>query len=137
MSNKILIVEDDPFTRLFYKQLFGKTSYEIVQTEDGDQVIVDINDSEYVLAILDINLKNTYLNGEKTDGIKLSKTIKEQEQSANIPILLVTAYQKSFGSNDFLIQSKADDYITKPIIDFNLLLNKVDSLVEKNDRRKR
>lgn len=128
MSDKIIIVEDDPFTRQFYDHLFSRTSYEVVQTEDADQLLKNLLQERYALLILDINLKNTFLNGEKTDGVKIAKHIKQNEKLADLPILLVTAYQNGPGSKDFLKESLADDYITKPISDFNQLLEKVDKL---------
>ena len=81
------------------------------------------------LIIMDINLKNTYLNGEKINGIKLSGSIKRDDRFAKIPILLVTAYSPSVKGENFYQDSLAEDYITKPIIDFNLLINKVNRLV--------
>lgn len=129
MNKKIIIVEDDPFTQEFYKYLFSKTSYQTVTMEDGDKLIENLGQEEVNLIIMDINLKNTYMDGKKVDGVILSRFIKQNEKFSNIPILLVTAYQKGIGSNNFLEESMADDYIVKPIIDYNDLLNKVNSLV--------
>ncbi|MGE5362974.1 MAG: response regulator [Bacteroidota bacterium] len=129
MNKKIIIVEDDPFTQEFYKYLFSKTSYQTVTMEDGDKLIENLGQEEVNLIIMDINLKNTYMDGKKVDGVILSRFIKQNEKFGNIPILLVTAYQKGIGNNNFLEESMADDYIVKPIIDYNDLLNKVNSLV--------
>lgn len=129
MEKKIIIVEDDPFTQEFYKYLFSKTKYSTVTMEDGDKLIEKLGEENVNLIIMDINLKNTYMNGEKVDGVILSKFIKNNEKFANIPILLVTAYQKGIGQNNFLEESRADDYIVKPIVDYNELLNKVNNLI--------
>ena len=129
MKKKIIIVEDDPFTKQFYDYLFNKTDYTVIQSEDGDEIIKQLSCNEVVLIILDINLKNTFLNGEKIDGISISRFLKQSAQFSNIPILLATAYQKKMGNRNYFEESLADDYIVKPITDFNSLLNKVDQLV--------
>ncbi|MGE5399243.1 MAG: response regulator [Ignavibacteriales bacterium] len=129
MEQNIIIVEDDPFTQEFYKYLFSKTKYKTSTIEDGDKLIEKINEDNTNLIIMDINLKNTYMNGEKVDGVILSKFIKQNEKFSKIPILLVTAYQKNIGPNNYFEESLADDYIVKPIIDYNDLLNKVNKLI--------
>ncbi|MGE5680005.1 MAG: two-component system response regulator [Bacillota bacterium] len=132
MDKKIIIVEDDPFTQEFYKYLFSKTQYKTITMEDGDKLMEILHTENAGLVIMDINLKNTYMNGEKVDGVILSKHIKNSENLSKIPVLLVTAYQKNIGPNNYFEDSLADDYIVKPILDYNELLNKVNNLISKN-----
>lgn len=132
MAKKIIIVEDDPFSQDFYKFIFGKAGYETDITEDGDKLLDVLRHSDVSLVIMDINLKNTYLNGERTDGMKLSRVIKQDKQISKVPILLITAYTASNIGKNFFEESLAEDYITKPILDFNLLLNKVNKLMNIN-----
>jgi len=80
------------------------------------------------LIILDINLKNTYLKGIKIDGMDLAKYLKSNEQFKKVPILLVTA-SSDFDKKHFLSESMAEDYISKPIVDYKVLINKVNQLV--------
>jgi len=129
MEKKIIIVEDDPFTQQFYKYLFSKTKYQTTTIEDGDELIKVLDEDSIGLVIMDINLKNSYMNGEKVDGVMLSRCIKQNNNHSTIPILLVTAYQKGMGTNNYFEESLADDYIVKPIVDYNELLNKVNNLI--------
>lgn len=129
MDRKIIIVEDDPFTQQFYKYLFSKTKYVTTTLEDGDELMSLLGEESISLIIMDINLKNSYMNGEKVDGVMLSRHIKLNEAHSKIPILLVTAYQKQLGTNNYFEESLADDYIVKPIVDYNELLNKVNKLI--------
>ncbi|MBU1101646.1 MAG: response regulator [Bacteroidetes bacterium] len=129
MNKNILIVEDDPFSQDFYRFIFKKAGYNATIMEDGDEILKLLRTEKIGLCIMDINLKNTYLLGEKIDGMKLSRIIKQDEVTAGIPILLVTAYSKSVTQNRFIDESLAEDYITKPIIDFNMLLNKVEQMI--------
>jgi len=125
----ILIVEDDPFTVDFYLFIFKRAKFNPIIMEDGDKVLEMLGSTDISLIIMDINLKNTYLRGEKIDGIKLSGIIKKNEITARIPVLLVTAYSPISKGEDFYRDSLAEDYITKPIVDFNLLIEKVNKLV--------
>lgn len=129
MEKKIIIVEDDPFTQEFYKYLFSKTKYQTTTLEDGDELIRKLEEEPVNLVIMDINLKNTYMNGNKVDGVMLSRYIKQNEMHSKIPVLLVTAYQKGMGTNNYFEESLADDYIVKPIVDYNELLSKVNNLI--------
>lgn len=130
MPKSILIVEDDPFTQQFYTYIFSKTGYKILITEKGDEIFEILNKEEIALIILDINLKNTYIGDERADGIQISRKIKKELKISYIPILLISAYQKKMGGRNYFEESLADDYILKPITDFNLFLKKVTELVE-------
>ena len=77
---------------------------------------------------MDINLKNAFLSGSRIDGVILAFKLKEFEFSQKIPVLMVTAFTDYNGKD---IKSFADDYIVKPIVDFNKLLSKVGKLVER------
>ncbi len=129
----ILIVEDDPFTIDFYLFIFKKAGFNPVVIEDGDKVIEFLGSNNINLVIMDINLKNTYLNGAKIDGIRLSNFIKTSENISKVPIMLVTAYSPTIKGENFYKESLAEDFITKPIIDFNLLINKVNKLIKADE----
>lgn len=126
---KILIIEDDIFLQDLYRIFFKKLGAEIILTEDSDDILRIISEGEIGLIIMDINLRNTNLNSQRIDGIKFSRYIKEHFSSLNIPIMLVTAYPiESFGNN-LLEDSLADDYLLKPITDYNQLIEKINNLV--------
>jgi two-component system, cell cycle response regulator DivK len=126
----ILIVEDDPFSVDFYKYLFRKAGFNSLVQDNGDDVINMLQSGNINLIIMDINLKNTYLNGQKIDGIRLSSFIKRKEGIKPPPIILISAYRPDSFEGDFMKDSLAEDFITKPIVDFNLLIGKINRLVE-------
>ncbi|CUS88417.1 Response regulator receiver domain-containing protein, partial [Candidatus Kryptonium thompsonii] len=72
-----------------------------------------------------VSLPGTFVNGVQVDGLKLSRMIKENEITSKIPIILATAHAMRGDAERFLEESKADDYIPKPIVDHNLLIEKV------------
>ncbi|KAF0151681.1 MAG: Chemotaxis CheY-like receiver protein [Ignavibacteria bacterium] len=126
---RVLIIEDDTFLQDFYRLFFKKINSEVIIREDGNDVINEIISARIDLIIMDINLRNTYLHGKRVDGIQFSRYIKTNYPSSGIPILLITAYPIiTIGENKFE-ESLADDYLIKPITDYNLLVDKINRLV--------
>jgi CheY-like chemotaxis protein len=126
---KLIIVEDDRITQQFYTMFFNKNGFEAIITDNGDKVFDALLKGDVDLILMDINLSNTYLNGEKIDGIKLAQLIKADEKLKNVPLVLVTAYSLSSQLKQLLNDSKAEDIITKPILDYSRFLNKINTLI--------
>jgi CheY-like chemotaxis protein len=135
MLGKVLIVEDDLFLQDFYRIFFRKIGGSIIILEDGLKIIQEVENGNVDLIVMDINLRNTYLNSEKMDGVKLSRYIKMNFTKKSIPILLITAYPISSIADNMLAESMADDYLIKPITDFNLLVQKINKLVYEHTER--
>ena len=126
----ILVIEDDPITITLYKYILKKAGYNYYILEDGNEIINLLEDVKIHLIIMDISLRNSYLNGQKTDGIKLSSYIKGNSRYENIPIIIVTAYSAKIEGDDFFKRSFADDVLTKPIVDFNLFISKINTQIK-------
>ncbi len=126
----ILVIEDDPKTITLYKYILKKAGYNYYILEDGNEIINLLEDVKIHLIIMDISLRNSYLNGQKTDGIKLSSYIKGNSRYGNIPIIIVTAYSAKIEGDDFFKRSFADDVLTKPIVDFNLFISKINTQIK-------
>lgn len=124
---KLIIVEDDIITQQFYSMFFNKNGYDTLITDNGDKILDTLLTEEVGLILMDINLSNTYLNNEKIDGIKLSQIIKSDERFKTIPLVLVTASSLSNQVRQFLTDSNAEEVVTKPILDYNRFLNKINN----------
>ncbi|MDP3830324.1 MAG: response regulator [Ignavibacteriaceae bacterium] len=129
MTKSVLIIEDDQLLHKFYKYVFERAGICPIITEDADDVIHQLKNEKIHLIIMDINLKNTYLDGQKIDGIRLSRYIKLNAEFSKIPILLVTAYSLSSRENSILDESMAEGIIVKPIVDYNQFLNTINKLM--------
>lgn len=124
---KIIIVEDDKITQQFYSIFFNKNGYDVLITDNGDKILETLFNEEVGLILMDINLSNSYLNNEKIDGIKLSQIIKSNAQFKNIPLILVTASSLPDQLRQFLNDTKAEEIVTKPILNYNRFLNKINT----------
>lgn len=119
----LLIIEDDPITITLYKYILKKAGFNLFILEDGNEIMQLLSISEIDLIIMDISLKNTYLDNQKIDGIKFSKYIKCNPKYNKIPIIIVTAYSGKIKEENFIKDNMADKIITKPIVDFNMFIN--------------
>lgn len=122
---KLLIVEDDTLTQQLYMVYFKKSGIEPYITDNGEELFKLLSTKNIGVILMDINLTNTYFRGEKMDGIKLSRLIKSNSDTKNIPIIIATGFS-AFNHDDSLVrQTQADDLIIKPITNFNAFINKV------------
>ncbi|MCS7229242.1 MAG: response regulator [Candidatus Kryptonium sp.] len=122
----ILVVEDDIMSaQLFEIILKRKGGFEVTVTDDGQKIIELIKSGSVDLVIMDVSLPGTFVDGVQVDGLKLTRMIKENEATAKIPVILATAHAMRGDAERFLEESKADDYISKPISDHNFLIQKI------------
>jgi DNA-binding response OmpR family regulator len=128
-KNRIIVMEDDRFLREFYSFVFLKIGFKADILEDGDEFIQKLKSEKYDLILMDLSLKNTYFEGEKVDGVTLSRMVKENENLKMIPVILVTAHLVDHHSKELFIDSKADDYVIKPIGDVNKFLDKIKATI--------
>ncbi len=118
--SKILIVEDDPFNiELFELILKRLGNFDTVVTDNFDKIFDELKSGSIDLIVMDVSLDNTYYNKKKIDGIVLSRMIKENELYKNIPIIIVTAYAGDDDINRILKESRAEQCIKKPIINYH------------------
>jgi CheY-like chemotaxis protein len=128
---RILVVEDDPVNaELFDLVLTRMARHVVTVTEDGDKALGLYNSGSVDGVIMDVSLSNTFLEGIAVDGLRLSKAMKSGPNGTTIPILLATAHAMRDDMENFLIASAADDYISKPIVDFSKLVDAVERLLE-------
>lgn len=122
----VLIVEDDPLNfRVFAKILTKRGGLEVKGTEDVEEVIRIAQHKEADLILMDVSLAHSTYQGKSVDGIKITQILKANPDTASLPIILVTAHAMEGDRENFLKQSGADGYISKPIVDHQAFVNQV------------
>ena len=117
---KILIVEDNEMNRDMLSRRLQRKGFEVVMAEDGQQG-VDMSKSENPDVILmDLGLP-------VMDGWQATSSIKEDEETKNIPIIVLTAHAMA-GDREKALDAGADEYDTKPI-EFKRLLGKINDFL--------
>tara|TARA_B100001248_G_scaffold2607_1_gene2081 strand:- start:310 stop:669 length:360 start_codon:yes stop_codon:yes gene_type:complete len=118
--SKILIVEDNEMNRDMLSRRLERKGFEVVMAEDGAKG-VDMSKSESPdLILMDLSLP-------VMDGWEATSTIKADNITKNIPIIVLTAHAMA-GDREKALEAGADEYDTKPI-DFKRLLGKIKDFI--------
>jgi two-component system cell cycle response regulator DivK len=123
---KVLLVEDDPANaRVFEKVLQRRGGFEVLHSQDVEQILQLAQAREVDVILLDVSLAQSTFRGEAVDGIRIAQLLKGDPRTSSIPILLVTAHAMRGDRETFLAQSGADGYIAKPVADHEEMVNQV------------
>ncbi len=126
----VLIVEDDPINfRVFSKILIKRGGLQVKGTEDVEEVLQLAQSGEVDAILMDVALANSVYQGKSVDGIKITQILKANPETASLPVILVTAHAMQGDRENFLKQSGADGYISKPVVDHQEFIQQIVSLV--------
>lgn len=106
MVEKILIVDDEINIRELLKFNLTKAGYAIIEADNGHDAIKFAKNEKPALLVLDLMLPGL-------DGLEVCKQLKGQQNTAAIPIIMVTAKDDEI-DKIIGLELGADDYITKP-----------------------
>jgi two-component system, cell cycle response regulator DivK len=127
---RVLIVEDDLINaRVFSKILTKRGGLEVKHTENVDEVLQIAQSGETHLILMDVSLSHSMYQGKPVDGIRITQMLKADPKTASLPVILVTAHAMQGDRENFLQQSGADDYISKPVVDHQQFIDQVMALL--------
>jgi two-component system, cell cycle response regulator DivK len=130
----VLIVEDDLINaRVFSKILTKRGGLDVKHTENVEEVMRIASNGEADIILMDVSLSRSVYQGKSVDGIKITQMLKSDPQTASLPIILVTAHAMEGDRENFLKQSGADDYISKPVVDHQKFVDQIVALLANND----
>lgn len=131
MSNRILLVEDDPINVKFIQTVLTKKGgYAVVVSEEVDEILKLAREGDLKAIIMDVSLSRSSYQGQKVDGIFITKLLKQDEATRRIPVLLATAHAMFGDREKYLELTGAEGYISKPIHDPSALIDAVKSVTE-------
>jgi two-component system cell cycle response regulator DivK len=104
---RILIVEDHQFDGRLLKDILESRGYEILLTGDGLEAIDLALANRPDLILMDIQLPDI-------SGLEVTRRLRGDERSRQIPIVAVTAFGMGWYKREAL-GSGCDAYISKPI----------------------
>lgn len=127
----VLIVEDDKANILVFSKILKKRAgLDVHATEDVEEVVAMADSGTIDLILMDVALSRSTYKGKSIDGIKITQMLKKREETQHLPIILVTAHAMRGDRENFLSQSGADDYISKPVVDQQAFVDKILSLIK-------
>ncbi|BAT53994.1 response regulator receiver protein DevR [Nostoc sp. NIES-3756] len=130
LMKTVLIVEDDLINaRVFSKILTKRGGLGVKHTENVEEVIKIAQSKEADLILMDVSLSRSVYQGQSVDGIKITQMLKSDPQTANLPVILVTAHAMEGDRENFLKLSGADGYISKPVVDHQQFVDQIMALL--------
>ncbi len=104
MSDKILVVEDDPRVVRLVTQVLRAVDYQVLDTPEGEAALELVAVEQPDLVLLDI-----MLNGD-LDGYAVCRRLRE---FSDVPVIMLTARARDADIIEGF-DAGADDYLTKP-----------------------
>lgn len=104
---KIVCIEDDPEMIDLVKLILTRQGYEVTGAMGGREGLAAIRRDKPDLVLLDLMMPDM-------DGWEVFQHMRADEETQNIPVIVVTAKAQSIDKVLGLHIAKVDDYITKP-----------------------
>jgi two-component system cell cycle response regulator DivK len=121
--NRIAVVEDNPDNRLLLQAML-QDLYLLEEYETGTDALAGLSTTPPDLVLLDISLPGM-------DGLEVLRRLRDAEATKGLPIVALTAHAMA-GDRERFLGAGFDDYLTKPIVDEQVLLDVIRNQLEAN-----
>lgn len=118
----ILIAEDSADLRDMLKQFLEANGYKVLEATNGEESVEMAVREGPDMVLMDLGLP-------RTDGLSAVAAIREHDELAGVPILIVSAYD-SLEYRTEAISAGCSGYVTKPVNPTSLL-NTIELLLAK------
>ncbi len=106
-ARTILVVDDSPPTRMFFRRSLEMQGYRVLTAEDGKSGAAEAMSSLPDLILLDKEMPGM-------DGFQVSKTLRQNQQTRGIPILMISS-ESDISERIRGLEMGADDFIPKGV----------------------
>lgn len=133
LMNTVLIVEDEPTNVIVFSKILSKRGgLAVKHTENVEEVMQIADSGEADIILMDVDLRNSRYQGKAMDGLKITRMLKANPQTAKVPVILVTASVMEGDRENFLKLSGADGFIPKPVIDQQEFVDQILAMLPKD-----
>ena len=105
--SRVVIADDNQQNCELLDAYLADEGYEIYMASDGQETLDRVAETQPDLILLDIMMP-------KLSGYEVCQKLKEDEKTAAIPILMVTALNE-MGDIEKAVAAGCDDFLTKPV----------------------
>jgi len=120
MKPKLAVIEDNLDNRLLVEAIL-EDDYDISEYGTGLEAVEGLPDNIPDLVLLDISLPGM-------DGTEVLQWIRSQSELKDLPVIALTAHAMS-GDRERYIEMGFNDYVTKPIVDEDVLMGAIGRLL--------
>jgi len=106
-SPTVLVVDDDPMTRMLAQKSLSNKDFTVCEAEDGIQALALFPEARPDIVLLDVEMPNL-------DGFSTCAELRKLPAGKNLPVLMVTGLEDE-SSIDRAYDAGATDFATKPI----------------------
>jgi len=126
MSQKILIIEDEPDIRKTLEYNISREGYEVACASSLSEGRQKLESASFSLLLLDLMLPDG-------SGLDLCRELKQDKSSSSMPVIILTAKDDEV---DKVVgfELGADDYVTKPFSVRELIL-RVKAVLKRGERK--
>jgi len=122
--SKILVVEDNEWSRDMLSRRLSRRGYEVISAADGRRGIAMAHDQSPDLIVMDMSLP-------EIDGWEATRRLKADPATCAIPIVALTAHAMA-SDRKKAMDAGCDEYHTKPV-DFESLVRSIEAFLELRD----
>ena len=106
-AERILIAEDNEKNIKLFRDVLQLSGYETLEASTGEQAIELATRHTPDLVLMDIRLPGT-------DGLEALRRLREDERTADIPVVALTA-QAMAGDRERFLEAGFNGYVSKPV----------------------
>ena len=122
-KKRILVVDDEPNIQKMLRTLLEINEYEVDTVSNGGEAIEKVREISPDLVLLDLVMP-------KVDGFKVLETLKNDNSTKDIPVILFTAAPPEVAAKTGTTALEAVDYVLKPFdrLTLSFLLQRIKEL---------
>ena len=106
-TDRVLIVEDSPSTRMIARATIEKLGLKVVEAPTGEEALARFESEDIGAVLLDVGLPDI-------DGFEVAERIRAHEKGADTPIIMLTG-KDDIESIQRAFSAGATDFASKPV----------------------
>jgi two-component system cell cycle response regulator DivK len=107
LGKRVLIVEDNEKSMKLFRDVLQATGYSTLEATTGEEAIELALSQAPALVLMDVQLPGI-------DGVEALERMRQNERTASIPVLALTAQAMS-GDRERFLEAGFDGYLAKPV----------------------
>jgi len=127
LGQLILVVEDQVVTRQMEKSILEAAGYQVVTAENGLDALNRLGQQDFDLVLTDVLMP-------KMDGFTLTRKIRSNEKTKDLPVVVVTSME-SEEDNRRGLEAGANAYLIKSSFDQKHLIETIETLLGKGSKQ--
>jgi len=123
-KKKILVVDDSITSRVLISEILSQQGYDVSTATDGKEAWLKLKNNRFDILLTDIEMP-------VMDGFELTAKIRQSEEFADLPIVLISGLQDEKSNKERGFKAGANAYIVKSNFKQENLIEVIEGLISK------